>query len=68
ELGIPLPLMTAVSQMQEMGRAMGLTRVNTPAAMGKLYEVLTGQDLSAAVIEADKASPQPRAPEVIYLK
>ena len=68
ELGMPLPLMTAVSQMQEMGRALGLTRVNTPAAMGKLYELLTGQDLTAAVIEADKASLQPRAPEVIYLK
>ncbi|HEY6197866.1 MAG TPA: NAD(P)-dependent oxidoreductase [Candidatus Binatia bacterium] len=68
ELGIPLPLMTAVSQMQEMGRAMGFTRVNTPAAMGKLYEVLTGQDLSAAVVEADKASVQARPPEVIYLK
>ncbi|HEY1266102.1 MAG TPA: NAD(P)-dependent oxidoreductase [Candidatus Binatia bacterium] len=68
ELGMPLPLMTAVSQMQEMGRALGLTRVNTPAAMGRLYEIITGQDLSAAVIDADKAPPQPRAPEVIYLK
>ncbi|HEY1372439.1 MAG TPA: NAD(P)-dependent oxidoreductase [Candidatus Binatia bacterium] len=68
ELGMPLPLMTAVSQMQEMGRALGFTRVNTPAAMGRLYEIITGQDLSAAVIEADKTPPQPRAPEVIYLK
>ena len=68
ELGIPLPLMTAVSQMQEMGRALGLTRVNTPAAMGKLYEVLTGQDLSTAVIDADKVSPKAQPPEVIYLK
>ncbi len=68
ELGMPLPLMTAVSQLQEMGRALGLTRVNTPAAMGRLYEIITGQDLSAAVVAPDKASPQPQAPEVIYLK
>jgi 3-hydroxyisobutyrate dehydrogenase-like beta-hydroxyacid dehydrogenase len=68
ELGMPLPLMTAVGQMQEMGRALGLTRVNTPAAMGKLYEILTGQDLSAAVIDADKVSPKAQPPEVIYLK
>ncbi len=68
ELGIPLPLMTAVSQLQEMGRAMGFTRVNTPAAMGKLYEALTGQDLSAAVIDVDKVSPKAQMPEVLYLK
>jgi len=66
--GMPLPLMNTVNQMQEIGRAMGLTRVNTPAAMGKLYEVLTGQNLSAAASDAEKRFPEPRPPEVIYLK
>jgi 3-hydroxyisobutyrate dehydrogenase-like beta-hydroxyacid dehydrogenase len=68
ELGMPLPLMNAVNQMQEIGRAVGLARVNTPAAMGRLYETLTGQDLSAAVTTADKRFPEPKQPEVIYLK
>jgi 3-hydroxyisobutyrate dehydrogenase-like beta-hydroxyacid dehydrogenase len=68
ELGMPLPLMNAVNQMQEIGRAVGLARLNTPAAMGKLYETLTGQNLSAAVIKADKNLPESRQPEVIYLK
>jgi 3-hydroxyisobutyrate dehydrogenase len=66
--GMPLPLMNAVNQMQEIGRAMGFARVNTPAAMGKLYEVLTGEDLSAAALEAEKKFPQPQEAEVIYLK
>jgi 3-hydroxyisobutyrate dehydrogenase len=66
--GMPLPLMNAVNQMQEIGRAMGLTRVNTPAAMGKLYEVLTGENLSAAALEAEKRFPEPHEPEVLYLK
>ena len=68
QLGMPLPLMNAVNQMQEIGRAVGLTRLNTPAAMGKLYETLTGQNLSAAVSAADKRLPEAREPEVIYLK
>ncbi|HTM10228.1 MAG TPA: NAD(P)-dependent oxidoreductase [Verrucomicrobiae bacterium] len=68
ELGMPLPLMNAVNQMQEIGRAVGLARLNTPAAMGKLYETLTGQNLSAAVSDSDKKMPQPQKPEVIYLK
>ncbi|HEY2987533.1 MAG TPA: NAD(P)-dependent oxidoreductase [Candidatus Binatia bacterium] len=66
-LDMPLPLMNAVNQMQEMGRAQGLARLNTPAAMGKLYEILTGQDLSAAVTDAEKIFPEAREPEVIYL-
>jgi len=67
-LDFPLPLMSAVNQMQEMGRAQGLTRLNTPAAMGKLYEILTGRDLSEAVLEAEKIFPEPQEPEVIYLE
>jgi 3-hydroxyisobutyrate dehydrogenase-like beta-hydroxyacid dehydrogenase len=66
-LDMPLPLMNAVNQMQEMGRAQGLTRLNTPAAMGKLYEILTGRDLSEAVLEVEKVFPEPHEPEVIYL-
>ena len=67
-LDFPLPLMSAVNQMQEMGRAQGLTRLNTPAAMGKLYEILTGRDLSEAALEAEKVFPEPHEPEVIYLE
>jgi 3-hydroxyisobutyrate dehydrogenase len=65
---LPLPLMSAVNQLQEMARAQGLTRLNTPAAMGKLYEILTGKDLSRAVLESDRVFPEPREPEVIYLE
>jgi hypothetical protein len=36
--------------------------------MGKLYEILTGENLSAAALEAEKRFPQPQEPEVIYLK
>ncbi|HEX9444281.1 MAG TPA: NAD(P)-dependent oxidoreductase [Candidatus Binatia bacterium] len=67
-LDMPLPLMSAVNQLQEMGRAQGLTRLNTPAAMGRLYEILTAQDLSGAALEAEKRFPQSQEPEVIYLK
>jgi 3-hydroxyisobutyrate dehydrogenase-like beta-hydroxyacid dehydrogenase len=67
-LDIPLPLLNTVNQLQEMGRAHGFSRFNTPAAMGKLYEILTGQDLSAAVTPAEKVFPEPGEPEVIYLK
>lgn len=66
-LNVPLPLMSAVNQLQEMGRAHGLTRLNTPAAMGKLYEILTGQDLSRAVLDSEKVFADPGEPEVIYL-
>jgi 3-hydroxyisobutyrate dehydrogenase-like beta-hydroxyacid dehydrogenase len=66
-LNMPLPLISVVNQLQEMGRAQGLTRLNTPAAMGKLYEILTGQDLSTAVVDSEKVFPAPLEPEVIYL-
>lgn len=65
---IPLPLMGAVNQLQEMGRAQGLSRLNTPAAMGKLYEILTGVDLGQAVLESERVFPEQREPEVIYLE
>lgn len=66
-LELPLPLMNTVNQLQEIARAQGLTRLNTPAAIGKLYELLTGIDLSAASVESERAFPEPREPEVIYL-
>jgi 3-hydroxyisobutyrate dehydrogenase-like beta-hydroxyacid dehydrogenase len=67
-LNLPLPFMNTVNQLQEMGRAQGFSRLNTPAAMGKLYELLTGLDLSGAVLESEKVFPQPGEPEVIYLE
>ncbi len=64
---LPLPLMGAVNQLQEMARAQGLTRLNTPAAIGKLYEVLTGINLSAAVLESERVFPEPQETQVIVL-
>jgi 3-hydroxyisobutyrate dehydrogenase len=66
-LDMPLPLMSTVNQLQEMARAQGLTRLNTPAAIGKLYEVITGIDLNGATVESERVFPEPKAPEVIYL-
>jgi hypothetical protein len=66
-LQIPMPLLSMANQIQEMGRASGLTRLNSPAAMGKLYELITGTDLSAATMSADKQQPDGREPRIIYL-
>jgi 4-hydroxybutyrate dehydrogenase/sulfolactaldehyde 3-reductase len=66
-LQIPMPLLSMANQIQEMGRARGLTRLNSPAAMGKLYELITGTDLSAATMNADKKLPDSHEPRVIYL-
>ena len=65
---LPLPLMSMVNQIHQMGRAQGLSRVNTPAAMGRLYEILTGLDLSQAMLESARVFPQPHEPEVIDLE
>jgi 2-hydroxy-3-oxopropionate reductase len=67
QLELPLPLMSAVNQLQEIARAQGLTRLNTPAAIGKLYEMLTGKDLSEASLESERSFPEPKEPQVIYL-
>jgi 3-hydroxyisobutyrate dehydrogenase-like beta-hydroxyacid dehydrogenase len=68
ELQIPMPLLSMANQIQEMGRASGLTRLNGPAAMGKLYELITGTDLSGATMKADKKLPDSREPRVVYLE
>ena len=67
-LRIPMPLMSMTNQIQEMGKARGLTRLNSPAAMGKLYELITGTDLSAATLNADKKLPESRESTVVYLE
>jgi 2-hydroxy-3-oxopropionate reductase len=67
ELNIPLPLTSMAHQLQEMGRVQGLSRTNSPAAMGKLYEILTGADLSAAQSDTEKTLPDPATPQVYYL-
>ena len=67
-LQIPMPLLSMANQIQEMGRASGLTRLNSPAAMGKLYELITGTDLSVATMNGDKKMPDSREPRVIYLE
>lgn len=68
ERGIPLPLMSMVNQIQQMGRAQGLARLNTPAAIGRLYELLTRIDLSDAVLDAVRTFPEAGEPEVIHLE
>ncbi|MGH7816157.1 MAG: NAD(P)-dependent oxidoreductase [Candidatus Binatia bacterium] len=67
KLEIPLPLVSMANQIQEMGRAAGLKRLNSPAAMGKLYELLTGADLSDATMTAQKKIPERREPRVVWL-
>jgi 2-hydroxy-3-oxopropionate reductase len=67
KLQMPMPLLSMANQIQEMGRASGLTRLNSPAAMGKLYELITGTDLSAATMTAEKKVPDAREPRVVYL-
>jgi 3-hydroxyisobutyrate dehydrogenase-like beta-hydroxyacid dehydrogenase len=67
-LDLPLPLMNTVNQLQEMARAQGLARLNTPAAMGRLYEILTGTDLRDATLESERVFPEPPETEVIYLE
>lgn len=67
ELGIPLPLTSTANQIQEMGRAQGLTRNNSPAAMGKLYELLAGVQLDSATVSAEKRFAERKEPRVVYL-
>ncbi len=66
-LEIPMPLASMANQIQEMARASGFARLNSPAAMGELYELLTGTDLSAVVTDGDKKLRGAREPRVIYL-
>lgn len=67
KLEMPMPLASMANQIQEMGRAVGLQRFNSPAAMGKLYELITGEDLSGAAVPAKKKIPESREPKIIYL-
>jgi hypothetical protein len=39
---------------------------NSPAAMGKFYEILTGEVLSGATISAEKRVAENRAPQVVW--
>jgi 3-hydroxyisobutyrate dehydrogenase-like beta-hydroxyacid dehydrogenase len=66
-LQIPMPLLSMANQIQEMGRASGFTRFNSPAAMGKLYELITGTDLNGATMNVDKKLPDRREARVVYL-
>jgi 3-hydroxyisobutyrate dehydrogenase-like beta-hydroxyacid dehydrogenase len=66
-LQIPMPLLSMANQIQEMGRASGLSRLNSPAAMGKLYELITDTDLSAATMNADRRLPESRESTVVFL-
>jgi len=67
KLEIPMPLASMANQIQEMGRAIGLKRFNSPAAMGKLYELITGTDLARATLNAETRVPRSRERRVVYL-
>jgi 3-hydroxyisobutyrate dehydrogenase-like beta-hydroxyacid dehydrogenase len=67
KLGIPMPLASMANQIQEMARASGLSRLNSPAAMGKLYELLAGFDLAGASLAETKSAPAAREPQIVYL-
>ena len=67
KLEIPMPLASMANQIQEMGRAIGLKRFNSPAAIGKLYELITGTDLAGATLNAEKRTPESRERRVVYL-
>ena len=67
ELGIPIPLLSMANQIQEIGRASGFTRLNSPAAMGKLYEMITGLNLQDATMTAEKKALGNREPRVVHL-
>jgi 2-hydroxy-3-oxopropionate reductase len=67
-LGLPLPLTALAHQIQEMARTKGFRRLNSPAAIGKFYETLTGVSLGRATMEnTERTFPEPHEPEVIYL-
>jgi 2-hydroxy-3-oxopropionate reductase len=67
KLEIPMPLASMANQIQEMGRACGFSRYNSPAAMGKLYELLTGTDLAGASLAEEKKVAPAKEPRVIFL-
>ena len=67
KLEIPMPLASMANQIQEMARAAGFKRLNSPAAMGKLYELLTHVDLGGATTTAGKKAPAERQPSVVWL-
>lgn len=53
DLNLPLPFTALAEQIQQLAVAKGLERVNTPAAIGKIYEEMTGVDMSFAVLPED---------------
>lgn len=67
KLGIPMPLASMANQIQEMGRASGLKRVNSPTAIAELYQIITGTDLSHAALSTERRAMSSREPRVIYL-
>jgi 3-hydroxyisobutyrate dehydrogenase-like beta-hydroxyacid dehydrogenase len=66
-LRIPMPLLSMANQIQEMARAGGWARFNSPAAIGKLYELLTATNLNEATMNIDKKLPGSRESRVVYL-
>jgi 3-hydroxyisobutyrate dehydrogenase-like beta-hydroxyacid dehydrogenase len=68
DLNLPLPFTAMANQIQEMGRAQGLSRVHTSAAIATVYETLTKINLEHAVLDRERNFREPGAPEVVYLE
>src|SRR5713226_9305977 len=67
DLNLPLPFSSLANQIQEMARANGLARLPSPAAIGRLYELLTGVNLGKAVLEDERPVAEPGQPRIIEL-
>lgn len=68
ELHIPLPFTSMANQIVRMSQAQGLSRINPATAFASLYELLSGIDISQAVLHDERTLPEPGEPEVLYLE
>jgi 3-hydroxyisobutyrate dehydrogenase-like beta-hydroxyacid dehydrogenase len=67
DLNLPLPFTALANHIQEIGRAQGLARVNSSAAVAQIYETLTKVSLSHAVLDRERTFGEPGTPKVIRL-
>ncbi len=64
-----LPFMTLAGQIQQQAIDKGFEKMNTPAAIGKLYEETTGVDIGAAVIpDSARHRKKLSEPKIVRLK
>jgi 3-hydroxyisobutyrate dehydrogenase-like beta-hydroxyacid dehydrogenase len=67
-LDLPLPFTALAEQMMQLARAKGLEGVNSPGAIGKLYEDLTGKLMEQAVLPAEERTfNEPQGERIVKL-